>query len=151
FRPLESVTADHFHKQFDLNVLGLLLTTQEAVKLIGSEGGSILNISSVVGQMPSPGGSVYSATKAAVDALTVALSRELGPKGIRVNSINPGMVETEGFHAAGIAESDFRKTVEAGTPLGRIGAPQDIAGAAAFFASDEASWITGQTLLIAGG
>jgi 3-oxoacyl-[acyl-carrier protein] reductase len=151
FRPLESITADHFHKQFDLNVLGLLLTTQEAVKLIGPEGGSILNISSVVGQMPAPGGSVYSATKAAVDALTVALSKELGPKKIRVNSINPGMVETEGVRALGIDTSDFRKTVEAGTPLGRIGAPQDIAGAAAFFASDEASWITGQTLLIAGG
>src|SRR5581483_9228355 len=114
--PAGSVTADHFHKQFDLNVLGLLLTTQEAVKVFGPEGGSILNISSVVGQMPAPGGSVYSATKAAVDALTVALSRELGPKKIRVNSINPGMVETEGLQALGIAASDFRKIVEAGTP-----------------------------------
>src|SRR6266542_2689487 len=118
FLPLESVTAEHFHKQFDLNVLGLLLTTQEAVKLIDDKGGSIINISSIVGQMPVQTASVYSATKAAVDALTVVLSKELGPKKIRVNSLNPGMVETEGLHSVGFAESDFRKHVEA-TKIGR--------------------------------
>jgi 3-oxoacyl-[acyl-carrier protein] reductase len=151
FAPLESVTAEHFHKQFDLNVLGLLLTTQEAVKHFGAEGGSILNISSIVGPMPAAAGSVYSATKAAVDALTVSLSKELGPKKIRVNSLNPGMVETEGFHSAGLAESDFRKSLEAQTPLGRIAQPEDIARAAVFFASDDAGWVTGQTLILAGG
>jgi 3-oxoacyl-[acyl-carrier protein] reductase len=152
FMPLESITPDHFHKQFDLNVLGLLLTTQEAVKLIGPEGGSIINIGSVVGSMPSAMGSVYSATKGAVDSITIALSKELGPRKIRVNSVNPGMVETEGMHAAGFAESDFQKTVEAGTPLGgRIGQPEDIGKAAAFFASEDSGWVTGQTVLLAGG
>ncbi len=151
FSPLESVTPDHFHKQFNLNVLGLLLTTQEAVKLIGSRGGSIINISSIVGQMPFKQASVYSASKAAVDAITISLSQELGPKKIRVNSLNPGMVETEGLEASGIKESDFRKMTESQTPLGRIGQPQDIATAAVFFASDETSWVTGQTLILAGG
>jgi 3-oxoacyl-[acyl-carrier protein] reductase len=152
FSPLETVTAEHFHKQFNLNVLGLLLTTQEAVKLIGPEGGSIINISSIVSKMPVPGGSVYSATKAAVDAITVSLSKELGPKKIRVNSLNPGMVETEGVHTAGLAESEFRKTIESQTPLGgRIAQPSDIATAAVFFASEDAGWITGQTLLLTGG
>jgi 3-oxoacyl-[acyl-carrier protein] reductase len=151
FSPLEAITPEHFHKQFDLNVLGLLLTTQEAVKLIGKDGGSIINVSSIVGPMPVPTASVYSATKAAVDAITVALAGELGPKKIRVNSINPGMIETEGLHSAGIAESDFRKHVEATTPLGRIGQPQDIATAALFFASDDAGWVTGQTLVLSGG
>jgi 3-oxoacyl-[acyl-carrier protein] reductase len=151
FLPLEAVTAEHFHKQFNLNVLGLLLTTQEAVKLFGPAGGSIINISSIVGQMPIRTASVYSATKAAVDALTVVLSQELGPKKIRVNSLNPGMVETEGLHSAGMAEGDFRKMVESQTPLGRIAQPEDIARAAVFFASDDAGWVTGQTLLLAGG
>ncbi len=151
FAPLESVTPDHFHKLFDLNVLGLLLTTQEAVKLMNGEGGSILNISSIVGPMPVGTASVYSATKAAVDAITVALSKELGPRKIRVNSLNPGMVETEGFHSAGLGESEFRKTVESQTPLGRIAQPEDIAGAAVFFSSDEAGWVTGQSLILAGG
>jgi 3-oxoacyl-[acyl-carrier protein] reductase len=152
FAPLESVTAEHFHKQFDVNVLGLLLTTQEAVKLIGPEGGSIINISSIVGKMPVPGGSVYSSTKAAVDAITVSLSKELGPKNIRVNSLNPGMVETEGVHTAGLAESEFRKTIEAHTPLGgRIAQPEDIAKAAVFFASGDSGWATGQSLILAGG
>src|SRR5271163_2265971 len=147
FGPLETVTTEHFHKQFNLNVLGLLLTTQEAVKLIGPEGGSIINISSIVGKMPVAGASVYSATKGAVDAITVSLSKELGAKNIRVNSLNPGMVETEGVHAAGFAESEFRKTIEANTPLGgRIGQPDDIATAAVFFASGDAGWATGQTL-----
>lgn len=151
FSPLENINPEHFHKQFDLNVLGLLLTTQEAVKLIGPEGGSIINISSIVGPMPAEGAAVYSATKAAVDAITVSLSKELGSKKIRVNSLNPGMVETEGLHAGGIAESDFRKTVEASTPLGRIAQPEDIARAAVFFASEDAGWVTGQTLIVAGG
>jgi len=152
FGPLESITPEHFHKLFDLNVLGLLLTTQEAVKLMDGRGGSIINISSIVGPMPVQTASVYSATKAAVDAVTVALSKELGPKNIRVNSLNPGMVETEGVHAAGFAESDFRKMIESQTPLGgRIGQPEDIARTAVFFASDDAGWVTGQTLILAGG
>jgi len=151
FLPLEAITPEHFHKQFDLNVLGLLLTTQEAVKLMGADGGSIVNVSSIVGPMPAPMASVYSATKAAVDAITVSLAGELGARKIRVNSINPGMVETEGLHAAGFAESDFRKHVEATTPLGRIAQPRDIATAALFFASDDAGWVTGQTLVLSGG
>jgi 3-oxoacyl-[acyl-carrier protein] reductase len=150
FAPLGTVTPEHFHRQFDLNVLGLILTTQEAVKLIGA-GGSIINISSLVGRMPLPGAAVYSATKAAVDAVTISFSKELGPRKIRVNSLNPGMVETEGTRTAGIAESDFRKTVESQTPLGRIAQPEDIARTAVFFASDDAGWVTGQTLILAGG
>ena len=151
FAPLEAITPEHFHRHFDLNVLGLLLATQEAVKFMNDGGGSIINISSIVGPMPVPTASVYSATKAAVDAITIALSRELGPKKIRVNSLNPGMVETEGLHSAGIAASDFRKLIEAQTPLGRIAQPEDIARAAVFFASDDAGWVTGQTLILAGG
>jgi 3-oxoacyl-[acyl-carrier protein] reductase len=151
FKPLEAVTAEHFHKLFDLNVLGLLLTTQEAVKLIGPEGGSIINVSSVVGPMPVPTASVYSATKAAVDAITVSLAGELGPRKIRVNSINPGMIETEGLHAVGFVESDFRKHIEATTPLGRIGQPEDIARAAVFVASSDSGWLTGQTMVLSGG
>ncbi len=151
FQPLDSITPEHFHKQFDLNVLGLLLTTQEAVKLIGPNGGSIINISSIVGPMPVGQASVYSATKAAVDAITVSLSQELGPKKIRVNSLNPGMVETEGLHSVGFAESDFRKSLEARTPLGRIAQPEDIARAAVFYASDDSGWVTGQTLILSGG
>jgi 3-oxoacyl-[acyl-carrier protein] reductase len=151
FAPLEGVTPEHFHKQFNLNVLGLLLATQEAVKLFGPAGGSIINISSIVGSMPLENAAVYSATKAAVDAITVSLSKELGRRKIRVNSLNPGMVETEGLHAKGFAEGDFRKMVEKQTPLGRIAQPEDIASAAVFFASDEAGWVTGQTLILAGG
>jgi 3-oxoacyl-[acyl-carrier protein] reductase len=151
FAPLENITADHFHKLFDLNVLGLILATQEAVKHFGPAGGSIVNISSVVVTFAPPNTAVYSATKAAVDAVTRSLAKELGPRNIRVNSINPGMVETEGVHAAGIAESDFRKQVEAQTPLGRIGQPQDIAPAAVFFASADSAWLTGETLYISGG
>jgi 3-oxoacyl-[acyl-carrier protein] reductase len=151
FAPLEAVTPQHFHKQFDLNVLGLLLTTQEAVKLMGTGGGSIVNISSIVGPMPAPNASVYSATKASVDAITVSLAGELGPKKIRVNAVNPGMVETEGLHTVGFAESDFRRQTEATTPLGRIAQPDDIAKAVVFFASDDAGWVTGQTLLVTGG
>ena len=151
FAPLESVTADHFHKLFDLNVLGLLLTTREAVKLMGDNGGSVVNISSIVGPMPVENGSVYSATKAAVDALTIALSKERGPKKIRVNSINPGLVITEGLQSTGLAEGEFRKSVESQTPLGRVAQPEDIAPAAVFFASDDGAWASGQTLILAGG
>jgi 3-oxoacyl-[acyl-carrier protein] reductase len=151
FFPLEAVTEEHFHKQFDLNVLGLILASQEAAKHFGAAGGSIVNISSLVSPMPVPNGSVYSATKAAVDAVTKSLAKELGGRNIRVNSINPGMVVTEGVQAAGFAESDFRKQLEAQTPLGRIGQPQDIAPAAVFLASADAAWITGETLVIAGG
>jgi 3-oxoacyl-[acyl-carrier protein] reductase len=151
FAPLESITPEHFHKLFNLNVLGLLLATQEAVKLMNGNGGSIINISSIVGQMPVQSASVYSATKAAVDALTIALSKELGPKKIRVNSLNPGMVETEGFHAAGLDQSEWRKMVESETPLGRIAQPDDIAGPAVFFSSEDAGWVTGQSLILAGG
>jgi 3-oxoacyl-[acyl-carrier protein] reductase len=150
FAPLDEVTPEHFHRQFDLNVLGLLLTTREAVRYFG-EGGSVINISSVVATAAPPNASVYSATKAAVDAVTRSLAKELGPRNIRVNAINPGMVETEGVHAAGIAESDLRKQVEAQTPLGRIGQPQDIGPAAVFLASGDSGWITGETLHIAGG
>lgn len=151
FSPLDDVTPEHFHKQFDLNVLGLLLTTKEAAKLMNGNGGSVINISSIVGPMPVATASVYSATKAAVDAITVALSKELGPRKIRVNSLNPGMVETEGLHTAGLSESDFRKQIEASTPLGRIAQPEDIARTAVFFASDDAGWVTAQTLVLAGG
>lgn len=151
FFPLESITEQNFDKQFDLNVLGLILTSQEAVKHFSPEGGSIINISSVVSTLNPAYGSVYSATKAAVDSVTKSLAKELGPRKIRVNAINPGMVQTEGWHAAGFAESDMRKQVEAQTPLGRIGLPEDIAPAAVFFASSDAGWITGETLLIAGG
>src|ERR1700761_937891 len=151
FAPIENVTAEHYHKQFDLNVLGLLLSTREALKYINGNGGSIINISSVVGINPLPNASVYSATKAAVDGITKSLALELGPRKIRVNSINPGMIETEGVHAAGFAEGDFRDQFVAQTPLGRIGQPGDIAPAAVFLASDESSWITGETFSISGG
>lgn len=151
FAPVEDITEEHFRKHFDLNVLGLTLATQAAVKQFNPKGGSIVNISSIVSTLGFPGASVYSGTKGAVDAITRSLAKELGPRGIRVNAINPGMVETEGVHAAGIAESDMRKQVEAQTPLGRIGQPQDIATAAVFFASSDSAWITGETLTVAGG
>jgi 3-oxoacyl-[acyl-carrier protein] reductase len=151
FLPLEQITPEHFHKQYNLNVLGLLLATQEAVKHFGPSGGSVINISSVAATSSLPTTAVYSGTKAAVNALTRVLAHELGPRKIRVNAINPGMVETEGVHTAGIVGSDFHKTVEAQTPLGRIGQPQDIAPAAVFLASQDSAWITGETLYISGG
>ena len=151
FLPLEKVTEEHFHKQFNLNVLGLLLASQAAAKQFDAGGGSIINISSIVSTLAVPESAVYSGTKGAVDAITRSLASELGPRGIRVNAIRPGMVETEGTHSAGIAESDMRKQVEAQTPLRRIGQPQDIAGAAVFLASDDSSWITGETFVISGG
>jgi 3-oxoacyl-[acyl-carrier protein] reductase len=151
FAPLEAITPEHFHKQFDLNVLGLILATQEAAKHFGPDGGSVINISSVVSTLAPPTTSVYSATKAAVDAVTRSLAKELGPRKVRVNSINPGMVETEGVQTAGLNKGDFRKQIEAQTPLGRIGQPDDIAPAAVFLASADSKWITGETFYISGG
>ncbi len=151
FGPLEQITPEHFHKQFDLNVLGLLLTTQAAVARFNPRGGSIINIGSVVGKMAFPNGAVYSATKGAVDSITVALSKELGPRGIRVNALNPGLIETEGTHTAGLIGSEFSAGAAKETPLGRIGQPQDVATAAAFLASADAGWITGQTVYASGG
>lgn len=153
FSPLEAVTEDHFDKQFHLNVLGLLLTTQEAVKHFPAEGGSIINISSIVGRSGFPGASVYSATKGAVNSITQSLSKELGPKKIRVNGVAPGMVETEGTAAIGVtgAESEMRKMVEAQTPVGRIGQPHDIATVVTFLSSDDSAWVSGETWYVAGG
>jgi len=151
FSPVADVTEEHFHKQFNLNVLGLIFASKAAAKHFGPEGGSIINISSVVSTLGPPDSVVYSATKGAVDTATKVLASELGPRNIRVNSINPGMVETEGVHSAGFAEGDFRKQIEARTPLGRIGQVEDIAPAAVFFASADSSWITGESLVIAGG
>lgn len=151
FKPLEEISAQHFHQQFNLNVLGLLLTTQEAVKHFGPNGGSVINIGSVVGRMAVPTGTVYAATKAAVESITRSLAAELGSRKIRVNAINPGMVETEGVRSAGIDEGDFRKAVEAQTPLGRIGNVKDIAPAAVYLASDASQWTTGESLYISGG
>ena len=150
FAPLEAITPDHFHKQFNLNVLGLLLTTQAYVAQVPATGGSIINIGSVAADGVGTA-AVYSATKGAVDSVTFALAQELGPKKIRVNALNPGMIETEGVHAAGFIGSDFQKQVEARTPLGRIGQPGDIATIAAFLASDESGWLTGQAIQAAGG
>jgi 3-oxoacyl-[acyl-carrier protein] reductase len=151
FTPLEQITEEHFHKQFNLNVLGLLLASQSAAKLFDSNGGSIVNISSVVSTLAVPNSAVYSGTKGAVDAITRSLASELGPRKIRVNAIRPGMVLTEGLKSAGIEGSEFQETVKAQTPLGRLGEPQDIAGAAVFLASPDSSWITGETLVISGG
>ncbi len=150
FSPLENVTEEHFYKHFDLNVLGLVLASKEAAKYFNGEG-SIINISSLASTIAPPSTSVYSATKGAVDTITKALAKELGPRKIRVNAINPGMVLTEGVRDAGFDQSDFRKDLEARTPLGRIGKVEDIAPAAVFFASNDSSWITGETLVIAGG
>jgi 3-oxoacyl-[acyl-carrier protein] reductase len=150
FAPIEDVTEELFHKQFNVNVLGLLLTTQAAVKHLG-EGGSIINIGSVVTRITPPGSSVYTGTKGAVDAITGVLSRELGPRKIRVNALNPGMVETEGTQGAGFIGSDFEKGTVAQTPLGRVGQPRDIASIAVFLASDDSAWLTGEHILAGGG
>ena len=151
FTPLEEVTEKQFHKHFDVNVLGLILATQEAVKQFDSAGGNIINISSTVTSLTPPNTAIYTATKGAVDAITRTLAKELGPRNIRVNAINPGMVETEGVVAAGFSEGEFRKSVESQTPLGRIGQPHEIAPVAVFLASSDAAWITGETLRVAGG
>jgi 3-oxoacyl-[acyl-carrier protein] reductase len=151
FSPLEGVTEEQFHSQFNLNVLGLLLTTKEAIKFFGDEGGSVINISSGVSTFTPPNASVYSATKAAVDAITRSLSKELGGRKIRVNAINPGMIETEGVQSAGFLGSDFQKSIEAQTPLGRIGHTDDISPTAVYLASSDSKYMTGETLLLTGG
>jgi 3-oxoacyl-[acyl-carrier protein] reductase len=151
FGPLESVTEDEFHRQFNTNVLGVLLTTQEAAKHFGAGGGSVINIGSTASRIAPPMSAIYTATKGAVDAVTHVLAKELAPKKIRVNAINPGGVETEGVHAAGIIGSDFEKQMVAQTPLGRLGQPDDIAPIAVFLASAESGWLTGEILLASGG
>ncbi len=151
FAPLEQVTEEQFHRHFNINVLGVLLASREAVKYFGPEGGNIVNISSTASRVTPPASAVYSGTKGAVDAITGVLAKELGPRGIRVNSINPGPVETEGFQAAGVGESDFIKQAVAQTPLGRIAQAADIAPIAVFLASQDSGWLTGETLLASGG
>jgi 3-oxoacyl-[acyl-carrier protein] reductase len=151
FAVLGEITEEQFHRQFNTNVLGLILATQEAVKLFGAEGGSIINIGSSASSLTPPTTAVYTATKGAVDAVTHVLAKELGPRKIRVNSINPGMVETEGTHTAGVIGSDFQKQFEAQTPLGRIAQPEDIGPIAVFLASADSGWLTGETLLASGG
>ena len=150
FVPIEAITEEHFHRHFNVNVLGLLLATQAAVKYLG-EGGSIINMGSVVSSITPPNSAVYSGTKAAVDAITGVLSRELGPKKIRVNTLSPGVVETEGTHSGGFIGSDFEKAAIAQTPLGRIGQPDEIASMAVFLASEDSAWLTGEQLLATGG
>jgi 3-oxoacyl-[acyl-carrier protein] reductase len=151
FAPLEGTTEELFHRQFNINVLGLLLTTKEALPLFGPEGGSVINIGSVVSTMLPPNSSIYSATKASVDAITAVLSKELGARKIRVNSISPGMIITEGVVTQGIAESDLRKFVETTAPLARVGQTDDISPTAVFLASSDSKYMTGETVRITGG
>jgi 3-oxoacyl-[acyl-carrier protein] reductase len=151
FVPLEEISEQQFHRMFDTNVLGMLLATQEALKRFNPAGGSIVNIGSLASVLTPPTGVIYNATKGAVDAITRTLAKELGPRKIRVNAIRPGMVITDGVITGGFHESDFRTMLESQTPLGRIGQTDDIAPAAVFFASDDSKWITGETLIIAGG
>ena len=151
FGPLADVTEAEFHREFDINVLGTILASQAAAAQFGPEGGSIINVSSVVGANPPPDSVIYSATKGAVDTITRQLASELGPRRIRVNAIAPGGTETEGTHTAGIIGSDFEKQIVAGTPLGRLGQPDDIAKVAVFLASDDAAWVTGERITVAGG
>jgi 3-oxoacyl-[acyl-carrier protein] reductase len=151
FSPLEQVTEEHFHKQFNLNVLGLLLTTQEALKFFPSSGGNVINISSLVSTLAPANAAVYSATKGAVDTITGSLAKELGARKIRVNAVRPGLVETEGTVTVGFTEGEFHDQYVKNAPLGRIGQPQDIAAAVAYLASDDSSWVTGETLLVSGG
>jgi 3-oxoacyl-[acyl-carrier protein] reductase len=151
FAPLEATTEDEFHREFNTNVLGTILATREAVKYFGGSGGSVINVGSLASTMAPPNSVVYTATKGAVDAITRVLAKELGPKGIRVNSINPGGVETEGTHSGGIIGSDFQKQMIAQTPLGRFGQPDDIAPVAVFLASPASGWLTGEVLVASGG
>jgi 3-oxoacyl-[acyl-carrier protein] reductase len=151
FEPLNAVEPEEFHRQFNINVLGPILAAREAAKFIGTDGGSIINVSSVVSTASIPGSVVYSATKGALDAVTRVLAAELGPRGIRVNTLAPGMVETEGAHSAGFIGSDFHHAAAAATPLGRIGQPDDIARIAVFLASGESGWMTGDRIMAAGG
>jgi 3-oxoacyl-[acyl-carrier protein] reductase len=149
--PLEAITEEQFHRQFNTNVLGLILATREAVKYFGERGGSVINIGSVASRQTPPSTCVYTATKGAVDAVTGVLAKELGSKHIRVNSINPGFVETEGVHASGLIGGEFIQGIIAETPLGRGGQPEDIAPVAVFLASDDAHWVTGEHILVSGG
>jgi len=151
FGAIEEISAEDFHSQFNTNVLGLLLTTQGAVKNFSAKGGSIINIGSAVSNTNPVGSSIYTATKSAVDSITHVLAKELGARKIRVNSINPGMVETEGAHTAGLMGSDFEANVVRTAPLGRIGQPDDIADVAVFLASEDSRWLTGEILLASGG
>lgn len=151
WQPIEQVTAEAFHSQFNINVWGSIMTIQGALKLFGEKGGNIINISSGAGKTPMATGSVYSASKAALDAITVALSKEFAGRNIRINSILPGSVDTEGTVASGIAGSDFEKLLISKTPLGRIGKPEDIAKAVTYLASDDAGWITGELISVSGG
>lgn len=151
YEPVEQVSAASFHQQFNINVFGSLLAIQASLKLFGAQGGQIINISSGASNTPLPTGSVYSATKAALDAITIALSKELGAKNIRINSILPGVVETEGSHSAGFIGSEAETKLVANTPLGRTGQPEDIAKVAVFLASDDAAWITGEKISVSGG
>jgi 3-oxoacyl-[acyl-carrier protein] reductase len=150
FAPIEDITERQFHRLFDINVLGLLLTTQAAAKHLG-EGGSVINIGSTISSITPPGTAVYTATKGAVDAITGVLSKELAAKKVRVNSINPGIVETEGTRTAGVMGSDLEKGLVSQTPLGRVGQPRDIASVAVFLASDDSAWLTGELLHASGG
>jgi 3-oxoacyl-[acyl-carrier protein] reductase len=151
FMPIESVTRDEYDRQFELNVRGLLLTTKAALPLFSESGGSIINISSVVSTIAPAGSTLAAGSKAAVDAITKSLAKELGPRGIRVNAINPGVIKTEGFIAGGLADSEFERDAVALTPLGRIGQPDDVACPVAFLASDDSRWITGASIMVAGG
>lgn len=151
FAPIDEVTEESYRRMFDLNVLGTVLSTQAALKGMNGNGGSIINLSSVVSLTPPPTGSLYSATKGAVDVITRSLAQELGPRNIRVNSLSPGLVETEGTRAAGTSEGDFKNFAISRTPLGRVGAPDDIAKVAVFLASDDSAWITGEVLPVGGG
>ena len=151
FMPVEAVTSQEYDRQFDLNVRGLLLTTQAAVPLFGESGGSIINLSSVVSTLAPAHSALAAGSKAAVDAITKSLAKELGPRGIRVNAVNPGVIMTEGFIAGGLAGSAFERNAVALTPLGRIGQPDDVALPIAFLASDDSRWITGASIMIAGG
>lgn len=151
FGTIEDVNEEEFHRQFNTNVLGLLLSTREAVKYFDAKGGNIINISSVISTNPLPGSAIYAGTKGAVDSISVGLSRELAPRNIRVNNISPGGIETEGTHTAGIIGSELEKQIVAQTPLGRLGQPQDIAKIALFLASDDAGWVTGERIQGSGG
>jgi len=151
FAPIDQISEEHFHKQFNINVLGLLLTTQAALPLFPATGGSVINISSSVTSLTPPNSAVYTGTKGAVDAITGVLAKELGPRKIRVNAINPGMIETEGTHAGGFTEGELRSWVESTAPLGRIGQVDDIAPTAVYLASADSKYLTGQTISIAGG
>jgi len=152
YAPIELISAEVFHNSFNVNVLGPILTIQAALKLFGDKGGNVINISSGASKMPLPGASLYSATKAALDAITISLSKELGAQNVRINSILPGATETEGATSAGVtAGSEYEKMFIANTPLGRRGQPADIAKAAVFLASDDAAWITGEQISVSGG